>query len=208
MSVSESLRRLCQQWRCSFVSVSSEIFAQWLTGWRAGAELCTADLTNAVQTRPGIQYAVCVYLCLTACMSQCDPSHQTCQNPLTTLTWMVELHHWSSSSPQGAPGLPVWTGPSGALEQQKLTHAQISQIYHMSLLSLEALFLLTVLRLAWVFDVSETLQLKKTFQKPVEDLKKILSRSFKDVGSFFIMENIKYTAVWHTAFYHGFDFNA
>lgn len=139
-----ALRNLCQQRRCSFVSVGSEIIAQWLTGWRVAAGPCIADLTNAVQTRPGILYAVCVSvtdsLHVTVWPLSSDPRsrHVTIHLPL----W----HEWLSSTTdpllhrRGPRGCRSGPGPRVSLEQKKFTHAHISQIYHMSLLSLEALF--------------------------------------------------------------------
>lgn len=151
-----ALRNLCQQRRCSFVSVGSEIFAQWLTGWRVAAGPCIADLTNAVQTRPGILYAVCVSvtdsLHVTVWPLSSDPRsrHVTIHLPL----W----HEWlssttdPSSSPQGAPGAVGLDRDLGSLWNRRNSH---TLTFHRSITChcchWKFFFLLTVLRLAWVF---------------------------------------------------------
>lgn len=139
-----ALRNLCQQRRCSFVSVGSEIFAQWLTddGWQQGR----ASRTLLMRFKQGqVFYMQCAYLWLTACMSQCDPSHQTLARDMSQSTYHSDMNGWAPPlipllRRRGPRGCRSGPGPRVSLEQKKFTHVHISQIYHMSLLSLEALF--------------------------------------------------------------------
>lgn len=200
-----ALRNLCQRRRCSFVSVGSEIFAQWLTGWRVAAGPCIADLTNAVQTRPGILYAVCVSvtdsLHVTVWPLSSDPRsrHVTIHLPL----W----HEWLSSttdpcsSPRGAPGLSVWTGTSGLSGTEEIhTRSHFTDLSHVTAVTGSSFFCLQFSDLHEFLDISVTLWAEGNISEASGGSKEdviveLLRRRF-----LFIIENIKYTAVWHAAF--------
>lgn len=146
LSAAEMLFCLCRQWDICSVT----------DGWRVAAGPCIADLTNAVQTRPGILYAVCVSvtdsLHVTVWPLSSDPRsrHVTIHLPL----W----HEWlssttdPSSSPQGAPGAVGLDRDLGSLWNRRNSH---TFTFHRSITChcchWKLFFLLTVLRLAWVF---------------------------------------------------------
>lgn len=150
-----ALRNLCQQRRCSFVSVGSEIFAQWLTddGWQQGR----ASRTLLMRFKQGqVFYMQCAYLWLTACMSQCDPSHQTLARDMSQSTYHSDMNGWAPPLilffTAGGPGAVGLDRDLGSLWNRRNSH---TLTFHRSITChcchWKLFFLLTVLRLAWVF---------------------------------------------------------
>lgn len=195
LSAAEMLFCLCRQWDICSVT----------DGWRVAAGPCIADLTNAVQTRPGILYAVCVSvtdsLHVTVWPLSSDPRsrHVTIHLPL----W----HEWlssttdPSSSPQGAPGLSVWTGTSGLSGTEEIhTRSHFTDLSHVTAVTGSSFFCLQFSNLHEFLDISVTLWAEGNISEASGGSKEDVIAELLRRRSLFIIENIKYTAVWHAAF--------
>lgn len=195
LSAAEMLFCLCRQWDICSVT----------DGWRVAAGPCIADLTNAVQTRPGILYAVCVSvtdsLHVTVWPLSSDPRsrHVTIHLPL----W----HEWlssttdPSSSPQGAPGLSVWTGTSGLSGTEEIhTRSHFTDLSHVTAVTGSSFFCLQFSNLHEFLDISVTLWAEGNISEASGGSKEDVIVELLRRRSLFIIENIKYTAVWHAAF--------
>lgn len=200
-----ALRNLCQQRRCSFVSVGSEIFAQWLTddGWQQGR----ASRTLLMRFKQGqVFYMQCAYLWLTACMSQCDPSHQTLARDMSQSTYHSDMNGWAPPlipllHRRGPPGLLVWTGTSGLSGTEEIhTRSHFTDLSHVTAVTGSSFFCLQFSDLHEFLDISVTLWAEGNISEASGGSKEdviveLLRRRF-----LFIIENIKYTAVWHAGF--------
>lgn len=195
LSAAEMLFCLCRQWDICSVT----------DGWRVAAGPCIADLTNAVQTRPGILYAVCVSvtdsLHVTVWPLSSDPRsrHVTIHLPL----W----HEWLSSttdpcsSPRGAPGLSVWTGTSGLSGTEEIhTRSHFTDLSHVTAVTGSSFFCLQFSDLHEFLDISVTLWAEGNISEASGGSKEDVIAELLRRRSLFIIENIKYTAVWHAAF--------
>lgn len=195
LSAAEMLFCLCRQWDICSVT----------DGWRVAAGPCIADLTNAVQTRPGILYAVCVSvtdsLHVTVWPLSSDPRsrHVTIHLPL----W----HEWlssttdPSSSPQGAPGLSVWTGTSGLSGTEEIhTRSHFTDLSHVTAVTGSSFFCLQFSNLHEFLDISVTLWAEGNISEASGGSKEDVIAELLRRRSLFIIENIKYTAVWHAGF--------
>lgn len=194
LSAAEMLFCLCRQWDICSVT----------DGWRVAAGPCIADLTNAVQTRPGILYAVCVSvtdsLHVTVWPLSSDPRsrHVTIHLPL----W----HEWlssttdPSSSPQGAPGAVGLDRDLGSLWNRRNSH---TLTFHRSITCHCChwkLFCLQFSDLHEFLDISVTLWAEGNISEASGGSKEDVIAELLRRRSLYIIENIKYTAVWHAGF--------
>lgn len=122
-------------------------------GWQQGR----ASRTLLMRFKQGqVFYMQCAYLWLTACMSQCDPSHQTLARDMSQSTYHSDMNGWAPPLilffTAGGPGAVGLDRDLGSLWNRRNSH---TLTFHRSITChcchWKLFFLLTVLRLAWVF---------------------------------------------------------
>lgn len=172
-------------------------------GWQQGR----ASRTLLMRFKQGqVFYMQCAYLWLTACMSQCDPSHQTLARDMSQSTYHSDMNGWAPPlipllHRRGPPGLSVWTGTSGLSGTEEIhTRSHFTDLSHVTAVTGSSFFCLQFSDLHEFLDISVTLWAEGNISEASGGSKEDVIAELLRRRSLFIIENIKYTAVWHAGF--------
>lgn len=188
VSISESLEESLSSSGDALLSPSAVryLLSDWRDdGWQQGR----ASRTLLMRFKQGqVFYMQCAYLWLTACMSQCDPSHQTLARDMSQSTYHSDMNGWAPPlipllHRRGPPGLSVWTGTSGLSGTEEIhTRSHFTDLSHVTAVTGSSFFCLQFSDLHEFLDISVTLWAEGNISEA--------SGGSKEDGGLFILSKI------------------